>query len=168
DVSFRSSDGVLFRTDKWRLEFISDGGFPPMSCNSDEVVELTEESETLKILFTFFYPHLAILDIGALPFDKLSKFFDAADKYAINTAIAISLLHLQKYVKDHPSEILALAGRHNHGPLLAVVAPYVVNVDPEKLKALGFSIKLRAKWVSRISECKSYQTKNVSNHVPTE
>ncbi|KAJ3819655.1 hypothetical protein F5880DRAFT_1616258 [Lentinula raphanica] len=145
NVSFRSSDGILFRVDQWHLVFASTV-FPPLCCLPDEVVELTESSETLEILFTFVYPNLPIPDIGLLPFDALKSLFLAADKYAFNAVIEISLSHLHKYVQAHPFEILTMAGRYNTKSLLTAVAPYAVSISPELLEAMGFSTDLCTKW----------------------
>ncbi|KAJ3760780.1 hypothetical protein EV360DRAFT_39078, partial [Lentinula raphanica] len=151
DVSFLSSDGVLFRIDQWRLELITDA-FPPtgIRCLPDELVKLHEDSQTLDMLFVFVYPNLSIPDIGALPFDALVKLLNAADKYAFHSAIEICLCHLQKYVESCPLEILELAGRHNHRTLLAALAPRLVNLPPEELKSKGFCSELCDKWVSPI------------------
>ncbi|KAJ3739621.1 hypothetical protein EV360DRAFT_58051, partial [Lentinula raphanica] len=149
DITFRSSDGVLFRIDQWRLELVSDG-FPPTSCRSNGLEKIDLDSQTLEMLFAFVYPNLPIPDIGALPFDALVKLLNAADKYAFYSAIEISLCHLQKYVEQRPFEILQLAGRHNHRTLLAAVAPHLVYVPPEDLKSMGFSTDLCDKWVSPI------------------
>ncbi|KAJ3756485.1 hypothetical protein EV360DRAFT_47877, partial [Lentinula raphanica] len=152
DVSFRSSDGVIFRIDQWRLALMTDA-FPPASsgCRPEGVVQLyDEDSETLEMLFVFLYPNLSIPDIGALPYDALVKLLNAADKYALTSAIEICLCYLQKYVEDCPLEILKLAGRHNHYTLLAAVAPYLVNLLPAELKSKGFSPDLCDKWVSSI------------------
>ncbi|KAJ3762777.1 hypothetical protein EV360DRAFT_78996 [Lentinula raphanica] len=145
DVSFHSNDGVLFRIDQWRLNLVSDG-FPPLSCRSDGLEEIDEDSQTLEMLFAFAYPNLSIPDIGALPFDALVKLLNAADKYAFYSAIEICLCHLQKYAEVSPFEILQLAGRHNHRTLLVAVAPYVVNLPPEKLKSMGFHTDLCDQW----------------------
>ncbi|KAJ3834511.1 hypothetical protein F5878DRAFT_645070 [Lentinula raphanica] len=146
DVSFRSSDGVLFRVDQWRLEFVSDV-FPPIRCLPNEVVPLNEDSQTLGILFTFLYPARPIPDIGALSFNDLVKLLNATDKYAFNSAIEISLFHFQKYAQAYPLRVLLLAGTHNHGTLLAAVAPYLVNLKPEVVEVVGFSTKLCTKWI---------------------
>ncbi|KAJ3764229.1 hypothetical protein EV360DRAFT_77648 [Lentinula raphanica] len=148
NVSFRSSDGVVFRIDQWRLDFVSNYGFPVgISCLPDELVPLDEDSQTLDMLFTFMYSDRSIPNIGALPFDTLVKLLNAVDKYAMNAAIEICLCHLQRYAQTWPMRILMLAGRHNCGTLLAAVAPHLVNITPEVIETLGFSTKLCKKWV---------------------
>ncbi|KAJ3968518.1 hypothetical protein EV361DRAFT_805476, partial [Lentinula raphanica] len=148
NVSFRSCDGVLFRIDQWRLEFIAEGFPLDISCRPDEVVALDEDSQTLTFLFTFLYPDREIPDIGALSFNVIVKLLDAADKYAFNAAIEISLLHLQEYAQIWPLRILTLAGRHNDRFLLAALAPHLVNLRPEVIELVGFSTDLCNKWVS--------------------
>ncbi|KAJ3897721.1 hypothetical protein F5879DRAFT_813604 [Lentinula edodes] len=147
DITFRSSDGVLFRIDKWRLALVSNA-FPSVtSCSLNEVVELSENSDTLQILFIFAYPNWPIPDIGALSFCALVDLLNAADKYAFTAATEISLSHLQKYAQAHSSEIIILAGRHNYSTLLAAVAPYLVDLKGETIAAMGFSADICTKWV---------------------
>ncbi|KAJ3898214.1 hypothetical protein F5879DRAFT_812921 [Lentinula edodes] len=147
DIAFRSSNGVLFRIDKWRLALVSDA-FPAVIPSSmDEVVELSENSNTLQILFIFAYPNWPIPDIGALSFCALVDLLNAADKYAFRAAIEISLSHLQKYAQAHSFEIMILAGKHNYSTLLAAVAPYLVDLKSERIAAMGFSADLCTKWV---------------------
>ncbi|KAJ3752702.1 hypothetical protein EV360DRAFT_54771, partial [Lentinula raphanica] len=147
NISFLSSDGVPFRLDRWHLALVSTV-LLPICCLTDEVVELQEDSQTLEILFNFVYPARSIPDIGALSFDALMNLFNAADKYAFNSAIEISLSHFQKFAKAHPFQILTSAARRNHATLLATVAPYSVNLSPKLLEALGFSTELCTEWVS--------------------
>ncbi|KAJ3721293.1 hypothetical protein C8R42DRAFT_710341 [Lentinula raphanica] len=161
DVSFRSSDGVHFRIDQWRLEFISNM-FPPIICHPNEVIELSEDAKTLEILFTFLYPNRSTPDIGALSFDDLVKLVNATNKYAFNSAIEISLsLHFQKYAQSFPLRVLLLAGTHNNSALLAAVAPYLINLKPEVIETIGFSAKLCTKW-------SEYQNKWFSTIIASE
>ncbi|KAJ3816285.1 hypothetical protein F5880DRAFT_1619527, partial [Lentinula raphanica] len=146
NVSIRSSDGVIFRIDQWRLEFLTEGFPLDISCRPDEVVVLEEDSDTLEMLFTFLFPNRDIPDIGALPFNPLVKLLRAADKYAFLSATELSLSHLQKYVQTWPMYILILAGKHNDRTLLAALAPHLVNVHPEVIKTVGFSTDLCKKW----------------------
>ncbi|KAF9068368.1 hypothetical protein BDP27DRAFT_1364098 [Rhodocollybia butyracea] len=144
NVSFRSSDHILFRLDRMHLEFASNA-FP--SATSDEVIELSEESDILEILFTFVYPRLPIPDIDLLSFDTLVRLIEAAYKYALNAALEIALLHLQKHASEHRLEVLRIAGAHNCGALLAAVAPYYANKTTQYIEDLGFSAKHCVKWV---------------------
>ncbi|KAJ3817568.1 hypothetical protein F5880DRAFT_1492708 [Lentinula raphanica] len=153
NVSFRSCDGVLFRIDQWRLEFVAEGFPLDISCRPDEVVPLEEDSQTIAMLFTFLYPNREIPDIGALSFNGIVKLLEAADKYAFNAAIEISLLHLQEYAQTWPLRVLTLAGRHNDRVLLAALAPHLVNLKPEVIEIVGFSTVLCDKWVSTIVRC---------------
>ncbi|KAJ3965239.1 hypothetical protein EV361DRAFT_873362 [Lentinula raphanica] len=146
NVSFRSCDGVLLRTDQWRLEFVAEGFPLDIRPGPDEVVVLNEDSNTLEMLFTFLYPNREMPNIGALSFDALVKLLEAADKYAFNAALEIGLSHLQRYAQSWPLRILTLAGRHNDGPLLAALAPHLVNLKPEVIEIVGFSTSLCAKW----------------------
>jgi hypothetical protein len=58
DITIRSSDGVLFKVHRKNLARHSDG-FPAEDMvipSKDEVVDLTETSETLELLFQYTYP----------------------------------------------------------------------------------------------------------------
>ncbi|KAJ7844876.1 hypothetical protein B0H14DRAFT_3868180 [Mycena olivaceomarginata] len=56
DIVFKSSDGVLLHVHRKNLEVCTEG-FPPSNISTQgEVVELTETSVTLELLFQFIYP----------------------------------------------------------------------------------------------------------------
>lgn len=82
DVVMRSFDNVDFRLHKKNLERHS-GGFPPADTRADpnEVVQLTESSETLEILFQFIYPNKPSLN--GVRFELLMLLAEAAEKYEV-------------------------------------------------------------------------------------
>lgn len=85
DVIIRSIDAGVFRLHKKYLEY-GTGAFPPAETpTNDEVVELSEDSKTLDILFRFVYPH-RYPDLDELCFDELLLLAEAAEKYEVYAA----------------------------------------------------------------------------------
>lgn len=94
DVIFRSCDDVLFKIHRRNLEFAT-GGFPPSDFETlNEIVQLTEQSSTLEILFQYVYP-LRQPDISSVSFDTLALVAEAAEKYQVFSAIYICKIMMQ-------------------------------------------------------------------------
>jgi len=55
---------------------------------SEEVVQLTENSATLELLFQFCYPERHP-DLNGLAFDTLAELAEAAEKYKVFSAISL-------------------------------------------------------------------------------
>jgi hypothetical protein len=88
DVTFQSSDGLLFRVHKINLK-VSAGGFaPPEFETNDEIVQLTEIAQILELLFQFCYPNKHP-DVEALEFDTLVLLAEASEKYQVFSAVNI-------------------------------------------------------------------------------
>ena len=83
DLTIRSCDGQLFRVHARNLYEHSDG-FPGSDVPSqpNEVVDLTETSETLEILFQFMYRRPQP-ELRNLPSAQLYALADAVDKYGV-------------------------------------------------------------------------------------
>jgi hypothetical protein len=81
DITFRSSDGVIFRVHSKNLETHSDG-FPPSTLckSSSELVDLSEPAETLNLLFQYMYPQRQP-DLNNIAFPLLADLSEAAEKY---------------------------------------------------------------------------------------
>ena len=96
DITVSSSDGVLFRVHKQNLsthsEVIPEGDFS----TNEEIVPLTETSETLELLFQYMYRQPQP-DITDLPFEQLSMLAEAAEKYRVFSAMEICRV-LMKFV----------------------------------------------------------------------
>jgi hypothetical protein len=95
DVTFKSSDGVLFHIHRKNLEVCAEG-FPPaeVPMGEGEVVELLENSVTLELLFQFMYPqrHPAL---DTTPFEILHPLAEAAEKYQVFPAMNICHIRLR-------------------------------------------------------------------------
>lgn len=92
DIILRSSDEVLIGAHAANLEQWSEG-FPPADVaqstdGKPEIVDLTEDAETLKTLLQCMhkaqYP-----DISTLEGDKLFALAHAAEKYRVHSAMAV-------------------------------------------------------------------------------
>lgn len=95
DVTFQSSDGVLFRVHRKNLEVCADG-FPPsgFALADGEIIPLSETSVTLDLLFQFMYPrrHPAL---DTTPFHVLEPLAEAAEKYQVFPAMNICHIRLR-------------------------------------------------------------------------
>jgi hypothetical protein len=95
DVTFKSSDGVLFHVHRKNLEVCTEG-FPPaeISVTAGEVSDLLETAETLDLLFQFMYPkrHPAL---DTTPFEILHPLAEAAEKYQVFPAMNICHIRLR-------------------------------------------------------------------------
>ncbi|KAJ7608257.1 hypothetical protein FB45DRAFT_1130237, partial [Roridomyces roridus] len=131
DVTFRSSDNILFLVHRKNLDNLDvcAGGFPPseMASTEGEVVELTETSTTLELLFQFMYPqqHPA-LDIT--PFEVLEPLAEAAEKYQVFPAMNICHIRMRDMVHDNPVAVAAYAAKHDYPFHVSEVAPMMISM----------------------------------------
>lgn len=94
DVVFKSCDDVLFTIHRKNLEICS-GGFPPLGFEThDEIVLLTESSETLELLFQYIYPNPQP-DIRSSSFETILAVAEAAEKYEVYPAIYVCTIILE-------------------------------------------------------------------------
>ncbi|KAJ7254243.1 hypothetical protein C8J57DRAFT_1076363, partial [Mycena rebaudengoi] len=130
DVTFKSSDGVLFHIHRKNLEVCTEG-FPPaeVPTGEGEVVELLESSVTLELLFQFMYPqrHPAL---DTTPFEILHPLAEAAEKYQVFPAMNICHIRLRDMVHEHPVEVAVYAAKHDYPYLVSEVAPMMISMSP--------------------------------------
>ncbi|KAJ7842034.1 hypothetical protein B0H14DRAFT_2781855, partial [Mycena olivaceomarginata] len=121
DVIFRSCDGVLFYIHRKNLE-VGAEGFPPSEIpTQDEVVDLTENSETLELLFQFTYPQRhPTLDTTP-----------CAEKYQVFAAMNICHIRLKAFVHAYPMALAQYAAKHDYPSLLCDVAPTMISLPLE-------------------------------------
>lgn len=96
DISFVSSDRVIFRLHRVRLESHAEG-FPPSSLgepNCDELIPLSETSTTLELLFQHIYPR-SYPTLDGLAFEELERLAEAAEKYQVYSAMEVCRIHLR-------------------------------------------------------------------------
>ncbi|KAJ6517072.1 hypothetical protein DFH09DRAFT_1048838 [Mycena vulgaris] len=129
DVTFKSSDGVLFHIHRKNLEVCAEG-FPPgeISTSEGEIVELLESSITLELLFQFMYPqrHPAL---DTTPFEILHSLAEAAEKYQVFPAMNICHIRLRDMVHEHPVEVAVYAAKHDYPYLVSEVAPMMISMS---------------------------------------
>ncbi|KAJ7825330.1 hypothetical protein B0H13DRAFT_2241226 [Mycena leptocephala] len=116
DVTFKSSDSVVFHVHRKNLE----------------VVPLSEAAVTLELLFQFMYPqrHPAL---DTTPFEILEPLAEAAEKYQVFPAMNICHIRLRDMVHEHPVEVAVYAAKHGYPYLLCEVAPMMISMDPVKV-----------------------------------
>ncbi|KAF8987873.1 hypothetical protein BDQ17DRAFT_1435360 [Cyathus striatus] len=103
DATFKSSDGVLFALHKKNLETHAKG-FPPADINvGAEIIDLSEESETLNLLFQFVYPDDDIPDLSDVSFTFLMKLACASEKYVMHSAIPLCKMRMLFFVRSYYS-----------------------------------------------------------------
>ncbi|EDR01410.1 uncharacterized protein LACBIDRAFT_295590 [Laccaria bicolor S238N-H82] len=126
DVVFQSSDGVLFRVYRSRLE-ANTGGFAPAKIPTlDEVVVLSEPAEVLELLFQFTHPSRQPSVLN-LEFDLLFALAEAAEKYEVYGAMNTCNIRMHYVVEQKPMEILNYALKHGYTDLADKAAPVTVS-----------------------------------------
>ncbi|KAF8886722.1 hypothetical protein BD779DRAFT_1441389, partial [Infundibulicybe gibba] len=117
DVTFSSSDAVLFRIHRKNLE-TSTGGFPAGGfATLGEIVPLTETATTLELLFQFVYPRRHP-DLETVTFEVLAPLAEAAEKYEVFAALNICKIHMRNALPDHAAEVLGYAARHGYPDII--------------------------------------------------
>ncbi|KAF7372859.1 hypothetical protein MSAN_00492000 [Mycena sanguinolenta] len=150
DVKFKSSDGVLFRVHRKNLEVCTEG-FPPSEISSKgEVVELTETSVTLELLFQFMYPqrHPAL---DTTLFEVLEPLAEAAEKYQVFPVMNICHIRMRDMVDKHTVEIMVYAMNHDYPYLISEVAPMMIAIDSVKVVEM-LPQNLILPWVRYVKE----------------
>ncbi|KAJ7034111.1 hypothetical protein C8F04DRAFT_1039007 [Mycena alexandri] len=127
DVTFQSSDSILFRVHRKNLEVCTEG-FPPSGFAVTEG-ELSETSVTLELLFQFIYPQRHP-GLDATPFDVLEPLAEAAEKYQVFPAMNICHIRLRDMVHEHPVEVAIYAAKHDYPFLISEVAPMMISIPP--------------------------------------
>ncbi|KAG6917844.1 hypothetical protein DXG01_000749 [Tephrocybe rancida] len=124
DITFRSSDNILFRIHSRNLD-VTSGGFPPVGfVPAEEHVDLTEDSETLELMFQFVYPRLQprLEDIA---FEALLRLSEAVEKYQVYPAMQLCNIHMARALPDHALDVLDYSLRHDYASLANRSAPFV-------------------------------------------
>ncbi|KAL1750471.1 hypothetical protein FB107DRAFT_279603 [Schizophyllum commune] len=128
---FRSVDGALFNIHRINLRVVTDGPFAEDFPTSDgEIIDLTEDAETLETLFTFVYSgrHPTLADT---PFDRLAKLAEAAEKYGVAPARNICLVRMTLCFKEEPLRTLAYAYKHDYPDLMNACAPLTIGTSTD-------------------------------------
>lgn len=125
NIIFRSSDDVHFKIHSLNLRANTEGFVPPETSTLDEIVDLTETSETLGILFQFIYParHPELEDLA---FHVLAAVAEAAEKYQVFPALGICKVRMKSNLRKHATEVMAYALKHHHIDIIDLAAPYLM------------------------------------------
>lgn len=132
DITFKSSDSVLFKIHRKYLEATSAGFTAPPFVETDhEVVLLQEPCEVLEILFRFIHPPTesqqyrqpAMMGVKA---DVLFAVAEAAEKYLVFGAMNICLSRMDKIAEERPLEILNHCYKHGYDELADQVALHTI------------------------------------------
>ncbi|KAI0710372.1 hypothetical protein C8Q72DRAFT_799350 [Fomitopsis betulina] len=98
---------------------------------NNEVVLLTEDSATLELLFQYMYRQPQP-DITELPFERLSKLAEAAEKYRVFSAMEICRIMMMAALPDHAIAVLAFGAKHGYSEVYTKAAPHTLEVGPAK------------------------------------
>ncbi|KAL1714426.1 hypothetical protein EV715DRAFT_209635, partial [Schizophyllum commune] len=132
-VVFRSIDHVLFNVHRVNLRVNTTGPFSEdFHAPKGDVADLTEDAETLELLFSFVYAKQH-QTLSNLPFEKQLRLAEAAEKYGVAPAKTVCHLLFKYTYKDHPLELLSYAYKHEHIDLLDACAARVIGTPIEKV-----------------------------------
>ncbi|KAL1722422.1 hypothetical protein EV715DRAFT_287440 [Schizophyllum commune] len=88
-IVFRSADGTLFNVHRRNLQSTTDGPLAEdFHATPGEVVQLTEDANTLETLFAFVYPGV-YPSLKDMPVEDFVKVAEAAEKYRVAPALAV-------------------------------------------------------------------------------
>ncbi|KAJ7291076.1 hypothetical protein C8J57DRAFT_1491589 [Mycena rebaudengoi] len=152
DVTFRSSDRVLFRVHRNNLAVCAEGFPPPEFPTGEEIADLTETSETLDLLFQFVYPQRhPNLESESTPFATLASLAEAAEKYQVFGAMGICYMYMKARVDENPTAVAVYAEKHGYQSLVSLAAPLMLGLSlPDVIEALP--PHLVVPWVKYLNE----------------
>ncbi|KIM42589.1 hypothetical protein M413DRAFT_26623 [Hebeloma cylindrosporum] len=142
DITFASSDGVLFKIYRKYIEATSAGlAAPPIVETDQQHVSLQEPSEVLEILFRFVHPPTEIehyrqpnMRFGGQP-ELLFAVAEAAEKYIVFGAM------------NRPLEILNHSHKHGYEELADRVAPHTIGLPLAEVAAKLTCPGLLPRWL---------------------
>ncbi|KAL1686621.1 hypothetical protein GGG16DRAFT_128586 [Schizophyllum commune] len=135
-IVLRSIDHVLFNVHRVNLRVNTTGPFSEdFHAPKGDVADLTEDAETLELLFSFVYAKQH-RTLSNLPFGKQLRLAEAAEKYGVVPAMTVCRLLFEYICKDHPLEILVFAYTHHHLELLDACASRVIGTPIKKVYAV--------------------------------
>ncbi|KAG6826655.1 hypothetical protein H0H87_006783 [Tephrocybe sp. NHM501043] len=158
DVVFRSSDNVAFYIHRKNLE-IHAAGFPPDSFSTrGEIVPLTEDAETLEVLFHYVYPQ-RLDDIDLLEFGVLYKLAEAAEKYQVFSVIQLCKMRIKWVdrsiswvIEKHPAQILIYAEKHGYSDILEMAVSHVLDLPLQEVMRI-LPPRLAIPWFFKVLDC---------------
>ncbi|KAL1750470.1 hypothetical protein FB107DRAFT_223852 [Schizophyllum commune] len=145
-IIFHSSDSVLFNIHRTNLRAVTDGPFAEdFASGKTDIADLTEDSETLEILFQYVYPgHLPSLE--GVEFKRLYAIAEAAEKYHVSPAMVVCNIRMKLLYPSYPLEVIAYAYKHGYIDLPDIVGPSSMGKPAsEAFEAMGAGV-LYAGW----------------------
>ncbi|KAJ7288884.1 hypothetical protein C8J57DRAFT_522873 [Mycena rebaudengoi] len=120
DITISSSDGVLFKVHSKNLEvhsdIFADAQNTTRLASEDDVVHLSENADVLGLLFQYMYRQPQP-DLRNVEFEVFAGLAEAAEKYAVHSALTLCRLKMSESIPAHPLEVLDYAERHGHDDL---------------------------------------------------
>jgi hypothetical protein len=161
DFAVQSSDGVIFHFPQFLLSFVSPV-FRDMyemgnNATNSEILKLTEDAETLDLLFQFIDP---TKEPPRLIWETVVKFMDAADKYQVNGVLSwfqkeAELEASRKNSIGYPLICFEVAARFNLKDLINLAARDLIKSPKGNLE---FSPTVDSRLVSRIYQLRADRT----------
>ncbi|KAF7973109.1 hypothetical protein HWV62_16222 [Athelia sp. TMB] len=167
DIVFLSSDSILFRVHSSNLTCGSEGFAPPTGTSSlskHDIVQLTETSMTLELLFQFMYPQRPP-DLSALEFKSFMGVAEAAEKYQVYSAMQICAMQMESCYQDHPFEVMTYAIKHGYKRLMDVSERRALGLSPPEALGLFSTDWYIAWWVDVLHFALTYKkVETMPNH----
>ncbi|KAJ7933357.1 hypothetical protein B0H13DRAFT_1700891 [Mycena leptocephala] len=118
DITISSPDGVTFKVHRKHLaihsDIFADAANATLPDNgSDEVVQLSESSAVLDLLFQYMYCQPQP-DLNSVDFPTFAGLAEAAEKYVVYSALSAVAIQMKASVTKYPLQVLDYAARHNH------------------------------------------------------
>ncbi|KAF8054865.1 hypothetical protein FPV67DRAFT_1459805 [Lyophyllum atratum] len=156
DVTFVSSDNILFYIHRKNLETHA-AAFPPAEFDTrGEIVPLTEDSRTLELLFQYIYPQRHP-DLESTPFETLAPLAEAAEKYEVFAAMNICKIRMKiqtgysrSVLPECAVEVFNYASKHEYPDILGAAAPFLLDVPLDEI-VTTLSLNLVVPWLSVLS-----------------
>jgi len=103
--------------------------FPPAL---GAVIPLSETSKVLDLLFLFIYPQRHP-EVERMEFETLASLAEAAEKYAVYSAMATCSLGMRNALPDHAIQICNYAATHNYPEVANLAAPLTLDLPIDKV-----------------------------------
>ncbi|KAF9052050.1 hypothetical protein BJ165DRAFT_1341372, partial [Panaeolus papilionaceus] len=160
DIVIISSDGRAISAHKANLGQFSNG-FPPHDGSDTsaetgrgllERVSLQEKGDVLRLLLQFMH-HTLLPDLDEVPFEVLAGLAEAAEKYGVFSAIALSKKCMRSFAKDpqfsayNAATILFYALKHGYKQIADDAANLTLSVSLESLLHIAQKAETRPEHV---------------------
>ncbi|RDB27152.1 hypothetical protein Hypma_004612 [Hypsizygus marmoreus] len=152
DITIQASDGTLFRVHTMNLRATTEGLSPPPCATLDQVVQLTEDSATLDLLFQFMYPSRHP-DLEDVHFNLLEHVAEAAEKYQVYPAMNMCKVRMKNQLSQYPDAVMLYAMRHGYPEIMDKAAPRVIAQTLYKTVA-----KMPPRYIVPWHHIKTYET----------